>query len=39
MELSQNRNSKIIFVLGSYEYLKRLEGKIGKSLYFSGKIF
>ena len=26
-------NSKILFVLGSYEYLKRLEGKIRKCLF------
>jgi hypothetical protein len=30
---------KIIFVLGSYEYLERLEGKIGKCLFFYVKIF
>jgi hypothetical protein len=34
-----HRNSKIIFVLGSYEYLERLEGKIRKSLFFYAKIF
>ena len=27
------------FVLGSYEYLERLEGKIRKSLFFYVKIF
>jgi hypothetical protein len=31
--------SKIIFVLGSYEYLERLEGKIRKCLFFYVKIF
>jgi hypothetical protein len=29
-----HRNSKIIFVLGFYEYLERLVGKIGKCLFF-----
>ena len=29
-----NRNEKILFVLGSYEYLERLEGKIGEWLFF-----
>ena len=29
----------ILFVLGSYEYLERLEGKIRKCLYFYVKIF
>jgi hypothetical protein len=28
-----HRNSKIIVVLGSYEYLERLEGKIRKCLF------
>jgi hypothetical protein len=30
---------KILFVLGSYEYLERLEGKIRKCLFFYVKIF
>ena len=34
-----HRNSKILFVLGSYEYLERLEGKIRKCLFFYVKIF
>ena len=34
-----HRNSIILFVLGSYEYLKRLEGKIRKCLFFYAKIF
>jgi hypothetical protein len=41
MELSQkipHRNSKILFVLGSYEYLETLEGKIRKCLFFYVKI-
>ena len=29
-----HRNSKIIFAVGSYEYLERLEGKIRKCLFF-----
>jgi hypothetical protein len=33
------RISKNIFVLGSYEYLKRLEGKVRKCLFFYVKIF
>ena len=28
-----HKNSKILFVLGSYEYLERLEGKIRKCLF------
>ena len=31
--------SKILFVLGSYEYLKRLEVKVRKYLFFYVKIF
>ena len=31
-------NSKILFVLGSYEYLESLEGKIRKCLFFYVKI-
>ena len=37
MELSQEsltRIQKILFVLGSYEYLERLEGNIRKCLFF-----
>ena len=34
-----HRNSKILFVLGSCEYLERLEGKIRKYLLFYVKIF
>ena len=34
-----HRNSKILFVLGSYEDLERLEGKSRKYLFFYVKIF
>ena len=34
-----HRISEILFVLGSYEYLERLEGKIRKCLFFYVKIF
>ena len=34
MELSQKSLTGILFVLGSYEYLERLEGKIRKCLFF-----
>jgi hypothetical protein len=34
-----HRNSKILFVLGSYEYIERLIGKIRKCLFFYVKIF
>ena len=34
-----HRNSKILLVLGSYEYLERQEGKIRKFLFFYVKIF
>ena len=35
LKSASNQNiSKIIFVLGSYEYLERLEGKIRKCLFF-----
>jgi hypothetical protein len=34
-----HRNPKILFVLGSYEYFERLEGKIRKCLSFYVKIF
>ena len=33
------KNSKIIFVLGSYKYLEIVEGKIRKCLFFYVKIF
>ena len=34
----KNPSPKILFVLGSYEYLERLEGKIRKCLFFYVKI-
>jgi hypothetical protein len=33
-----HRNSKFVFVIGSYEYIERLEGKIRKCLFFYVKI-
>ena len=34
-----HRNQKILFVLGSYEYLERLKGKNGESPIFKGSIW
>ena len=39
MDKSPSQEFKNIFVFGTYEYLKRLEGKIRKCLFFYVKIF